>query len=73
LSVTLSGECSLVARLLARGGRLLPRIFPHHERLEVARVQNDWLLALTARSYGRRAGRGRSPVRNDSRPHSLPS
>ena len=33
-------------------GRLLPRIFPDHEALGLARLQNDLLLALTARHTG---------------------
>jgi len=33
-------------------GRLLPRIFPHHEEVGLARLQNDLLLALTSRHTG---------------------
>jgi predicted nucleic acid-binding protein len=33
-------------------GRLLPRIFSDHETLGLARLQNDLLLALTARHTG---------------------
>ncbi len=33
-------------------GRLLPRIFPHHEEVGLARLQNDLLLALTSRYTG---------------------
>jgi predicted nucleic acid-binding protein len=33
-------------------GRLLPRVFPHHEAIGLARLQNDLLLALTARYTG---------------------
>ena len=33
-------------------GRLLPRIFPHHEEIGLARLQNDLLLALTSRYTG---------------------
>lgn len=33
-------------------GRLLPRIFPAHEEIGLARLQNDLLLALTARHTG---------------------
>jgi predicted nucleic acid-binding protein len=33
-------------------GRLLPRIFASHEALGLARLQNDLLLALTARHTG---------------------
>jgi predicted nucleic acid-binding protein len=33
-------------------GRLLPRIFPHHEEIGLSRLQNDILLALTARHTG---------------------
>jgi predicted nucleic acid-binding protein len=33
-------------------GRLLPRIFPHHEEVGLSRLQNDILLALTARHTG---------------------
>ena len=33
-------------------GRLLPEVFPDHEALGLARLQNDLLLALTARHTG---------------------
>jgi predicted nucleic acid-binding protein len=33
-------------------GRLLPKIFPDHEGIGLARLQNDCLLALTARYTG---------------------
>jgi predicted nucleic acid-binding protein len=33
-------------------GRLLPRIFPHHEARGLASLQNDALIALTARYTG---------------------
>jgi predicted nucleic acid-binding protein len=33
-------------------GRLLPRAFPTHEEVGLARLQNDLLLALTARHTG---------------------
>ena len=33
-------------------GRLLPRLFPDHEAIGLARLQNDLLLALTARHTG---------------------
>lgn len=33
-------------------GRLLPVIFPHHEEIGLSRLQNDLLLALTARHTG---------------------
>lgn len=33
-------------------GRLLPRVFPHHEEIGLARLQNDLLLALTSRYTG---------------------
>ena len=33
-------------------GRLLPRVFPDHEAIGLARLQNDLLLALTARHTG---------------------
>lgn len=33
-------------------GRLLPRVFPDHEAIGLARLQNDILLALTARHTG---------------------
>ena len=33
-------------------GRLLPQIFPDHEHVGLARLQNDCLLALTARYTG---------------------
>lgn len=33
-------------------GRLLPKVFRHHEAVGLARLQNDVLLALTARHTG---------------------
>lgn len=33
-------------------GRLLPQVFPHHEEIGLARLQNDLFLALTARHTG---------------------
>jgi predicted nucleic acid-binding protein len=33
-------------------GRLLPRVFPRHEEVGLSRLQNDLLLALTARHTG---------------------
>lgn len=39
-------------RCWLEAGRLLPRIFPHHEGLGLARLQNDCLLALSARHTG---------------------
>ena len=33
-------------------GRLLPKIFPEHEEVGLVRLQNDCLLALTARYTG---------------------
>jgi len=33
-------------------GRLLPRLFPDHEEVGLGRLQNDVLLALTARHTG---------------------
>jgi predicted nucleic acid-binding protein len=33
-------------------GRLLPRVFPDHEDIGLARLQNDVLIALTARHTG---------------------
>ena len=33
-------------------GRLLPRVFPRHEAIGLSRLQNDLLLALTARHTG---------------------
>ena len=33
-------------------GRLLPKIFPDHEAVGLARLQNDCLIALTARYTG---------------------
>ena len=33
-------------------GRLLPRMFPDHEAIGLARLQNDLLIALTARHTG---------------------
>ncbi|MGB3969991.1 MAG: PIN domain-containing protein [Planctomycetota bacterium] len=35
-------------------GRLLPEIFPDHEHVGLANLQNDVLLALTARTTGSR-------------------
>ncbi|HXG20901.1 MAG TPA: PIN domain-containing protein [Methylomirabilota bacterium] len=35
-----------------RAGRLLPYLFPDHEAVGLARLQNDLLLALTAHSQG---------------------
>jgi len=35
-------------------GRVLPEIFPDHEQVGLANLQNDVLLALTARSTGAR-------------------
>jgi predicted nucleic acid-binding protein len=35
-------------------GRLLPLVFPDHEEVGIANVQNDVLLALTARATGAR-------------------
>jgi len=35
-------------------GRLLPDVFAHHEALGLAKLQNDVLLALTARHTGAR-------------------
>ena len=39
-------------RCWIEAGRLLPRVFPHHEAIGLARLQNDLLLALTARHTG---------------------
>ncbi|MCC6766311.1 MAG: PIN domain-containing protein [Deltaproteobacteria bacterium] len=39
-------------RCWLEAGRLLPRIFAHHEKIGIARLQNDVLLALTARHTG---------------------
>jgi predicted nucleic acid-binding protein len=39
-------------RCWTEAGRLLPRIFPHHEEIGLARLQNDILLAATARHTG---------------------
>ena len=36
----------------SEAGRLLPKIFPHHEEIGLARLQNDALLAATARHTG---------------------
>ncbi len=33
-------------------GRLLPKVYPHHEDVGLARLQNDAFLALTARHTG---------------------
>jgi predicted nucleic acid-binding protein len=33
-------------------GSLLPLVFPHHEQIGLARLQNDCLIALTARDTG---------------------
>lgn len=35
-----------------RAGRLLPQLFPDHETIGLARLQNDLLLALTAHGQG---------------------
>lgn len=35
-----------------QAGRVLPKVFPHHEKIGLARLQNDVLLALTARHTG---------------------
>lgn len=35
-----------------RAGRLLPQLFPDHEAVGLARLQNDLLLALTAHGQG---------------------
>lgn len=39
-------------RCWIEGGRLLPQIFPDYEHVGLARLQNDCLLALTARYTG---------------------
>ncbi len=39
-------------RCWIEAGRLLPHIFPDHEKVGLARLQNDCLLALTARYTG---------------------
>ncbi len=39
-------------RCWIEAGRLLPQIFPDHEHVGLARLQNDCLLALTARHTG---------------------
>jgi predicted nucleic acid-binding protein len=39
-------------RCWIEAGRLLPRVFPHHEAIGLGRLQNDLLLALTARHTG---------------------
>ena len=39
-------------RCWVEAGRLLPRIFARHEEIGLARLQNDALLALTARHTG---------------------
>ena len=39
-------------RCWIEAGRLLPKIFPDHEEIGPARLQNDALLALTARYTG---------------------
>jgi predicted nucleic acid-binding protein len=39
-------------RCWLEAGRWLPRIFRHHEEIGLARLQNDLLLALTARYTG---------------------
>ena len=39
-------------RCWIEAGRLLPKVFPDHERIGLARLQNDALLALTARHTG---------------------
>src|SRR5207249_1524450 len=43
----------VLASLLVRDcGRLLPKIFPDYEAVGLARLQNDCLIALTARYTG---------------------
>jgi hypothetical protein len=37
---------------LPQTGRLLPRVFADHEAIGLARLQNDCLIALTARHTG---------------------
>jgi predicted nucleic acid-binding protein len=37
---------------LLEAGRLVPRVFPDHEDVGLARLQNDVLIALTARHTG---------------------
>ena len=39
-------------RCWVEAGRLLPKVYPHHERVGLARLQNDALLALSARYTG---------------------
>jgi predicted nucleic acid-binding protein len=39
-------------RCWLEAGRLLPRIFPAHEDIGLSRLQNDCMLALTARHTG---------------------
>ena len=45
-------EPSSWRRCWYEAGRLLPKIFPDHEAVGLARLQNDCLLALTARDTG---------------------
>ncbi|MGH2396330.1 MAG: PIN domain-containing protein [bacterium] len=45
-------EPSSWRRCWYEAGRLLPRIFPTHEEIGLARLQNDLLLALTSRHTG---------------------
>lgn len=45
-------EPSSWRRCWYEAGRLLPKIFPTHEEVGLARLQNDLLLALTSRHTG---------------------
>jgi predicted nucleic acid-binding protein len=49
---TVSLEPPSWRRCWIEAGRLLPKIFPRHEELGLAQLQNDCLLALTARYTG---------------------
>ena len=39
-------------RCWVEAGRLVPKVYPHHENVGLARLQNDALLALSARYTG---------------------
>jgi len=39
-------------RCWLEAGRVLPRVFPDHDQIGISRLQNDCLLALTARQNG---------------------
>ena len=51
-SKLLCPNCARTQNCWIETGRLLPRVFPRHEAIGLARLQNDLLLALTARHTG---------------------